>query len=87
MPMKRTENHSQGDIAINTLDIALPDGKVRNRKEIRGDLIDTFMKRENFTMDEAKKKIDRLMSKIPSWKRKEARMVIGESFFSWRQAH
>ena len=65
MPMLQPEDYG----ASRYCKYCAPDGKLRSRAEVREGWINVVIKMENITREEAEKKVDEVMPKMPAWKR------------------
>ncbi len=68
MPMQKPEEHGAGDVANKYCTYCAPDGNLKRREEVRAGWINVAMKMENITREEAEKKVDEAMAKMPVWK-------------------
>lgn len=68
IPMHKPEDHGAGDIANKYCKYCAPDGKLRNREEVRQGWIKAVMRWEKISLQEAEKKVDEAMPKMPAWK-------------------
>ena len=48
-----------------------PEGRLRGREDIREDWINALIEIEGLSAEEARKKVDSVMPRMPAWKNKE----------------
>ena len=68
MPMQRPEDHGAGDATNKYCRYCAPDGRLKSREDVREGWINAVMKMENLLREEAEKKVDEAMPKMPAWK-------------------
>lgn len=67
MPMSKPTDHGAGDIKNKYCKYCAPDGKLRSREEVRTGWIKAVMNMEHLTSEQAAKKVDEVMPKMPAW--------------------
>ena len=68
MPMEMADDHGGGDIKSQYCKYCAPDGKLKNREEIRSGWINALMRMEEVSKEEATKRVDEQMPKMPAWR-------------------
>jgi len=68
MPMVKEEDFGGGDISCRYCKYCAPKGALRGKEEIRKGWIKAVMQMENLSKEEATKKVDAIMPKMPAWK-------------------
>lgn len=69
MPMSKPEDH--GGDSEKYCKYCAPDGKLRTREEVREGWIIATMKMEGISREDAEKKVDETMPKMPAWRENE----------------
>ena len=69
MPMQKPEDHGAGNISNKYCKHCAPDGRLMSREQIRKGWISYTIRTENVSMEEAEKKVNEEMAKMPAWKR------------------
>jgi len=69
IPMQKPEDHGGGDITNKYCKFCAPDGKLISREEVREGWTRYIMRTENISREEAGKKVDEEMPKMPAWKK------------------
>ena len=69
MPMQKSEDHGGSDINNKYCQYCAPDGALMSRERIKEGWINYTTKTENISREEAEKKVDEEMAKMPAWKR------------------
>jgi len=68
MPMENAEMHGAGDEGCKYCKFCAPDGNLKPREEVREGWIGFAMATDKINREEAEKKIDAEMAKMPAWK-------------------
>lgn len=66
--MVNPEDRGASDINIKYCKYCAPDGKLKSREEVREGWIDAVMGMESLSREEAEKKVDETMPKMPAWR-------------------
>lgn len=69
LPMTKIEDHGGGDVNNKYCKHCAPDGKLMSREQIREGWISYVIKTENISKEEAERKVDGEMAKMPAWKK------------------
>jgi hypothetical protein len=67
--MVKAEDHGGGELNNKYCKNCAPDGKLMSRKQIREGWISYIIKTEGIPKEEAEKKVDEEMAKMPAWKK------------------
>ncbi len=70
MPMQEKQDFGARDINCKYCKYCAPDGKLRTREEIREGWINAIVRMENIHREDAAKRVDEMMPKMPAWKNK-----------------
>ena len=73
LPMQNPENHGGGNISSKYCKHCAPDGELMNRGQIREGWTDYITKTEGISREEAEKKVDEEMAKMPAWKKQNVK--------------
>ena len=68
MPMETAEDHGGGDISSKYCKHCAPGGNLMSREEIRECWIRYTLEAEDISKEEAKRKVEAEMAKMPAWK-------------------
>jgi hypothetical protein len=65
--MQAPEDHGGGDMTNKYCMNCAPDGELKDREWVRSGWIDYVMETENLPKEEAGKRVDTEMAKMPAW--------------------
>ena len=68
-PMERPQDYGGGDIQNRYCKNCAPDGELMSRELIREGWINYAIKTENISREEAEKRVDEEMAKMPAWRK------------------